>query len=183
MNESDRIVGFLRALDAKLSKKTAIYIIGGSAITLAYSPDNRTSDIDIVGGDKELERFGGMNSDLAKAHGVYISKVYDISFSAPTGWRQRCKKLGFKLINISVFVADPYDIVLGKLARLEPKDIDDIQSLEKGGFIEPDVLILRLNDNIKEIERNEAYRKNALLLFSIAFNQSIVFKNGKAKKS
>jgi len=180
MNESGRIVGFLRALDAKLSKKTAIYIIGGSAITLAYSPDNRTSDIDIVGGDKELERFGGISSDLAKAHGVY---VYDVSFSAPTGWRQRCKTLDFKLINISVYVADPYDIVLGKLARLEPKDIDDIQSLEKGGFIKPDVLILRLNDNIKDIERNEAYRKNALLLFSIVFNQSIVFENGKAKIS
>lgn len=180
MSELDRIVAFLKDMDKKLTKKASLYVIGGAAVTLAYSPENRTSDIDVVEADAELEQTGGPASELAKFHGVHISKVFDISFSVPDGWRQRCVSLELGLRKLAVFVADPYDIVLGKLARFEPKDIDDMLSLVKGGFIVPDVFINKINENLAEIKQSHAYRQNAMLAFEILFDGKVVFKRGKA---
>lgn len=52
-------------------------------------------------------------------------------------------------------VADPYDIVLGKVARLEPPDMDDIIALKQAGHVQADELIERLNQNLAEVGRSE----------------------------
>lgn len=179
--EYQRIIDFLRALDKKLRKRATLYLIGGGAITLAYAQENRTADIDAIGVDEEIARLGGIESELAQEFGVYISPLFDITFSAPSDWRSRCQLLKLDLKKLEIRVADPYDIALGKLARLELKDIEDILSLTEAGQIEIDRLLARLNDNLIEIKKFPRYRQNALLLFGEILERPIVFKQGRAR--
>lgn len=181
MSERERIIAFLKDLDDELSKNIDLYIIGGGAITLAYNPENRTPDIDTVDAEDEIEQKGGQSSSLANKHGVYVSNLFGLEFSAPTGWRERCQKQKLDLRKLSVFVADPYDIVLGKLARYEPKDIDDIQALVKDNYINSATLLEKLNNNLKEVKQSDSYRNNSILLFSMIFGQDIIFRKGKAE--
>ena len=179
--EYQRIIDFLRALDKKVGKRATLYLIGGGAITLAYAQENRTADIDAIGVDEEIARLGGKESKLAQEFGVYISPLFDITFSAPSDWRSRCRLLELDLKKLEIRVADPYDIALGKLARLEIKDIEDILSLMQAGQIEIDRLLNRLNDNLIEVKKFPHYRQNALLLFGDILEKPIVFKQGRAR--
>ena len=181
MTERIRIISFLKALDDELSKKIDLYIIGGGAITLAYNPENRTSDIDVVEADKEIEQKGGPSSKLSQVHGIYVQNLFELEISFSPGWRDRCQKQDLGLKKLSVFVADPYDIVLGKLARYEPKDIDDIRALVDDDHINSLTLLENLNNNLKEIKRNDAYRRNTILLFSMIFDHDIRYRKGKAE--
>lgn len=83
--------------------------------------------------------------------------------------------------SLEVRVADAYDVVLGKLARLEQKDIDDILAMVRAGHVEPGTLLNRLNDNLAEVKCFLQYRQNAKLLFSEFLERPIVFKGGKAR--
>lgn len=179
--EYQRIIDFLKALDKKLKKRSTLFLIGGGAITLAYSPDNRTADIDVIDVDEGLARLGGIDSDLAQDYGVYLSPLFDITFSVPSDWRSRCRLVELGLHKLEIRVADPYDIVLGKLARLEPKDIEDILALTQAGHIEVDTLLDRLNDNLAEVKKFSHYGKNASLLFGDILERPIVFKQGRAR--
>lgn len=175
-----RIIDFLKALGKKVKKRATLYLIGGGAITLAYAPQNRTADIDAIDVDEEIVRLGGIESELAQEYGVYISPLFDITFSAPSDWRSRCRLLDLDLQKLEVRVADPYDIALGKLARLELKDVEDILSLTEAGQIEVDRLLDRLNDHLVEVKKVPHYRQNALLLFGDILERPIVFKRGRA---
>lgn len=176
-----RFIDFLKALDQKARKPATLHLIGGGAITLAYSPENRTADIDAIDVDEEIVRLGGIESELARKYGVYISPLYDITFSAPSDWRSRCRSLDLDLQKLEIRVADPYDIALGKLARLELKDIEDILALTKAGQIEVDRLLDRLNVHLAEVKKFPHYRQNALLLFGDILERPIVFKRGRAR--
>lgn len=177
--ERKRIISFLRALDRKASHQTTLYIIGGAAVTLAYAPDNRTSDIDVVDVSAEVVAIGGKDSDLAQEYGVYISPLEDITFSVPFGWKKRCILRDFSLEKLTVKTADHYDIVLGKVARLETPDIEDIKAIQKMHGIDIELLLDRLNDNLIEVKRSQGYRNNAKILFQM-LGRSIDFKSGKA---
>ena len=180
--QKTEIIGFLRALDAKVRRDSTLYIIGGAAVTLAYAPDNRTSDIDVVQAAEEVVQFGGAGSDLAQEFGVYISPLAEINFSAPKGWKGRCELHELGLKNLTVKTADRYDIILGKVARLEQPDIEDIQAINLNAGIDPDSLIARLNDNLREIKNSAGYRNNAKLLFEV-LGRPIEFRGGRAQFS
>ena len=179
--EYQRIVDFLKALDKELNKQATLFIVGGGAITLAYVPGNRTSDIDAIEVDGEIDRLAGIDSELAQEFGVYISPLFDINFSVSGDWRSRCRLVDIGLKKLEIKVGDPYDIVLGKLARLEFKDIEDIMSLKEVGQIEVEPLLARLNENLEEVEKFTHYRQNALLLFGDILEHPIAFKRGRAE--
>lgn len=179
--EYQRIIDFLKAIDRKLMKRSTLFLIGGGAITLAYARDNRTADIDAIDVDERIASLGGAGSDLAQEFGVYISPLFDITFSVPSDWRSRCRLLELGFQKLEVRVADPYDIVLGKLARLEPKDIEDILALAQAGHLEAGSLLDRLNENLSAVKKFSHYGQNALLLFSDILERPVVFRQGRAR--
>ncbi len=178
--EREKIIAFLRALDLKTSRGTTLYIIGGAAVTLAYAPDNRTSDIDVIGANEEVVANGGKDSELASEFGVYISPLDEITFSVPTGWKDRCELQDLGLNELVVKTADRYDIVLGKIARLEPRDIEDINAMHEKHGLDMELLLNRLNDNLGEVKNSQGYRNNAKMLFRL-LGRSIDFKSGEAE--
>ena len=177
--ESDQIILFLRELDSHLNFRTPVtlYLAGGAAITLVYDHENRTADLDFVDLPGTLMRKGGQNSSLAKKYRVYLSHLPEISFSVPSDWRTKCTKLPETFSNFEIQVASLEDIVLGKLARLEPKDFEDIISLYESKFLNPEKLLSRLRNNKKELMKLE-YRNNAKLLFKEVFHLRLTFEKG-----
>jgi hypothetical protein len=178
--ERQRITAFLQALDQKSRRKATFYVIGGAAVTLAYAPDNRTADIDVIEATEEVVALGGKDSDLAQEFGVYISPLDEITFAAPAGWKARCEPLDVGLKKLSIKTADRYDIVLGKTARFEPRDIEDIRAIQVRHRLDPVLLLDRLNSNLDEIKNFPSYRHNCALLFEL-LGRPIVFRSGKAK--
>ncbi|KKK78338.1 hypothetical protein LCGC14_2844580 [marine sediment metagenome] len=180
MEDYRQIVKFLSALDKKIEKKTKLYLIGGSTITLTLDRKNRTEDIDVVDVEKKITDLAGKDSELAKKFNVYIHKMYEIDFSAPKDWRDIAKPIdGLSLNNLDLRAADVHDVVLGKFARLHPKDFEDITALNKNGHINIDFLLKRLNQNTKEL-MNLEYKNNVKLAFELIFGNKIIFRQGQA---
>lgn len=178
----ENIVRFLKKLDQSLSAKQIIdlYLIGGAAITLAYDNQNRTSDLDFIEPPEVIINMGSEKSDLAKQFKVYVSALAEINFSAPADWKEKCHliKLGLKSIKIHIPCVE--DIVLGKIARLEPKDFEDIIALYEKKVLDPRKLCERLKENKKEL-REHGYRNNTKLLFKEIFGLNLVFEKGEFK--
>ena len=180
--EVERIIGLLTELDRELTFKepVAIYLIGGGAITLAYDHRNRTADLDLVDPPKILAKKAGRGSILARKYGIYISPVYGINFSVPDDWKEKSLSLPFPLKNLKLFAACVEDIVLGKLARMEPKDLEDIIALHQLKKLDPKKLLNRLNENLREL-KEPGYRNNVKLLFQEIFGVKIAFVKGNAR--
>lgn len=180
--EVERIIGLLTELDRELAfrRPVPIYLIGGGAITLAYDPNNRTADLDLIDPPKILEKKGGKGSALADKYGIYISTVYEINFSAPDDWKEKSLPLPLPLKNLKLFAACVEDIVLGKLARMEPKDLEDIIALHQSKKLDSKKLLKRLNENIREL-KEAGYRNNVKLLFQEIFGVKIAFVKGNVR--
>lgn len=179
--ELERITGLLRELDKALrfDEPVSLYLIGGGAITLAYDHRNRTADLDFIDPPGAIVKKAGEGTSLAQKYGIYISPVYEINFSVPDDWKDKCHFLDLSLKNLKVWVASVEDIILGKLARMEPKDLEDIFSLHELRKLDANKLLKRLNENTGELKAVE-YRNNAKLLFKEAFGLKLVFARGKA---
>lgn len=181
LEDYEQIVKFLTALDEQITEKVELYIVGGSSITLTIDRQNRTEDIDVVEVEQKILDIAGKKSELANKYNVYIQKVSEVGFSAPNDWRDKAKQIGdLDLRKISLYSADIHDVVLGKLARLEHKDIEDITGLHENNYLNINYLLKRLNQNKKELLKQE-YKNNAKLAFKLIFNKKLIFRQGKAK--
>lgn len=180
--EYHAILSFLDVLDQRLygHGRLTVYLIGGAAITLAYDQENRTADLDLIDAPAILETIAGKESSLAKHHHVYISCLDEIIFSAPSDWRTRARPviLPKPLRHLDIRVACAEDICLGKLARLEIRDIEDIEALFAQRQLSTDTLLSRLNQNIAALKQLE-YRNNVKLLFDEILNRPISFRAGR----
>ncbi len=182
--QSKQIVAFLKELDNQLSNKTPLllYLIGGGAVTLAYDPENRTADLDFIDPPDRIAQIGGEGSSLAQRYHIYVSALAEINFSVPSDWKKYCHPLDIQLHHLKIMIPCVEDIVLGKIARLEPKDFEDIFGMKDKRLLEPQKLLRRLRDNKKEL-LNTGYRQNTKLLFQEVFQKRLSFKNGELKIS
>lgn len=173
------ILQFLSELDRQMvtHEPVDLYLIGGAAITLAYDHSNSTSDLDLIEPPIFLSEMGSQNSALAKEHKVYISSLAAINFSAPRDWKSKCRPVDLHLKHIRLFIPCVEDIVLGKMARLERKDFEDIVGLRDNGVLLANKLLLRLKQNKHEL-KELGYRNNAVLLFKEVFNLKLHFRKG-----
>ena len=178
-NELERILRFLKELDEGITADVPLdlYLVGGGAITLAYDHENRTADLNFIDPPTDFEKRRGKDSPLALKHGIYVSSVYAINLTIPNDWRNRCQLLDIPMKRLRIFVASVEDIVLGKLARMEPKDLEDIFSLYDHHLLDPNKIIDRLRQNKKELQKPE-YRNNVKLLFGEIFKLKIKFARG-----
>lgn len=173
---SESLRAFLQELDKSLSSKEnlKLYLIGGSAITLAYDDENRTADLDFIDPPAMLVEKAGLKSPLSQKYRIHASSVAEINFSVPKNWRDLCRKLPLALKKLEIWVPTVEDIILGKLARLEPKDFEDIIGLRDLKRIDLARLIQRLEENREELKHVE-YRNNVKLMFREVFERKILF--------
>lgn len=146
---------FLSAIDQAATEDLILHCIGGFAVTLYYGLDRATGDIDVVevkpAEAKEwLARTAGQGSPLHRKHKVCLQVV--TVASVPDSYEHRLTEVfpgTFKRLRL--FVLDPYDLVLSKLARNLDVDVEDVKYLARSQRLDLDVLESRYKNELRPI--------------------------------
>ena len=132
LNLPDHWDDFLRAVDATLEVPVELHCIGGFVVEAVYGIPRRTADLDYISIDPRaaiptLEEIAGQQSKLKQIHNLYLQIVAVQDY--PDGYEKRLRKLDLGLKMLKLFVPDPYDLILTKLARNLGKDREDVKAL------------------------------------------------------
>lgn len=100
-----------------------ITVFGSAPLQLTVDRNLLSGDVDIFSDDDEdlspiVEAAG-----LGKTHGgFHLELGFELSFRTSPRWRQRAKVV--QLAQVTLTFPHPIDILIGKLNRLEPKDME-----------------------------------------------------------
>ena len=149
----DPWLGFLRAVDKRLERPTAIHCIGGFTLQLFLEKSRPTGDIDFVetvpqGAAIDLTAIAGQNTELAAKHKLHLHLVKVVE--PPSDYENRLLDAtphAFEKLKIKVL--DPYDLVLTKLERNSPRDREDVKALILELGLDADILRKRFNDELR----------------------------------
>ena len=97
-----------------------------------------------------LMSVAGKGSALHKKHKLYLDIVGAIA-TVPDDYEERLIKIDSPLKKIQLSVMEPHDIILSKLGRDAPKDIQDVEYLAKVANLDTDLLHARYE---KELRHN-----------------------------
>ena len=128
--------GFFRELDTAATEEVDLQCVGGFVVTELYGLARPTADVDLlsiapVAQRSELLKMGGEGSQLHQKYGVYLQYVGGI-VSLPYDYDERLVPMfqgAYK--HLRFFALDPYDLVLSKLERNQPKDRQDVLFLAR----------------------------------------------------
>jgi len=135
-----------------LEDAVTLYCIGGFALSVLIEMPRVTGDIDFVdllssdGGDRLLE-IGGAGSALAEKHSLYLQHVTIVE--PPNDYENRLIDVTPKgLVRLRMSVLDPYDLLLTKVQRNSPTDLDDARLLSEQLDLDKARLLRRFEDDL-----------------------------------
>ena len=120
----------LMAVDAELRGVVApdsplpVTLIGGAAVII-YGGKRGSQDKDVIsGGGGAIYGMGA----IFERHGIHV--VTDVLVNLHPDWADRVHPVsGATFSSLVVYVLDPYDLAIAKIARGTYRDIQDIQEL------------------------------------------------------
>ncbi len=112
---------FAAALPAHRSYRITVF--GSAPLQLTVDRNLLSGDVDIFSDDDEDLSEMIRETGLEKGHGgLYLEPSFELSFRASTRWRQRARVI--QLHHVTFTFPHPLDILIGKLGRLDPKDLE-----------------------------------------------------------
>jgi hypothetical protein len=111
---------FLASLPPERTHRFTVY--GSAALQLTVARDLLSGDVDIFSNDDEDLASLIAGSPFAREHGgLYLDTGFELSFRTSPRWRQRA--IVVQQGNAALTIPHPLDILIGKLDRLEEKDL------------------------------------------------------------
>ena len=112
----------------------------------------------------ELETIAGRGSALHKEHGMYLQHV--TIADVPEDFAARLTELfPGSFARLRLFALDVHDLVLAKLARNSPVDLEDAKFLAKAGRLDERVLKARYAKELRPYLANESRHDLTLKLW------------------
>jgi hypothetical protein len=151
---------FLRDLDRAwtptASPKVPLRIIGSTALMLQASYERGTKDSDVLetvdlGADirARLEAIAGRGSKLHVRHKLYVDIVSGgLPFLTQSPRWVDVPDLNAGLTNLHVQVLHIVDVVVSKLKRFHPYDLQDIDAMVASGLVDHGLLIERFREAV-----------------------------------
>ena len=147
-------VSFLSEIDASLNSEVSFHCFGGFAITMLFGLPRETSDVDIMATKvrvnyDHLFKLAGKGSPLHTKHKVYLDLVGSIAV-VPDDYEDRLIPIdssGFE--NIKLSLMEPHDIVLAKLGRDHPKDVQDVEYLASVANLDTELIRSRYHAELQ----------------------------------
>jgi hypothetical protein len=107
--------------------------VGGFVLTVVHGIPRTTADIDYISAvphqsTENIDRIAGRNSQLALKHKVFLQAVGGVS-DYPENYESRLATLPLGLTRLTLRILEPYDLLLSKLTRNSPKDMQDVRAL------------------------------------------------------
>ena len=150
---------FLTEVDHGLSEVVELHCAGGFVLTAVHGIPRTTADLDYISAiphhaTEELERIAGRDSDLAKRYKVFLQAVGGVA-DYPENYESRLTTLRFGLKRLTLRILEPYDLLLSKLTRNSPKDMEDVRALVQKLNLEFDVLLERFRTEMSWVSRRD----------------------------
>jgi hypothetical protein len=113
-------------------------VFGSTPLQLRLDPTFLSGDVDLFCNEDLLPYVEAMKIGKGQSE-PYIEVVPHYVFIASHDWRDRAAKEVFG--NVTVYIAAPIDVLVGKLKRLEQKDLDafDLVKARTGGPTEEEL--------------------------------------------
>jgi hypothetical protein len=111
---------FLAALPANRTFHFTLY--GSAPLQLTVDRQLMSGDVDLFSDDDEDLSALIVAAKLDQTHGgFYLEPGFELSFRTSPRWRQRAKVVQLGLVSLTI--PHPLDILIGKLDRLDAKDL------------------------------------------------------------
>jgi Nucleotidyltransferase of unknown function (DUF6036) len=164
--------GFLADLDAALSNPVEVHCLGGFVLIAAYDIPRATGDLDYLAtlpndASPLLEKLGGPDSKLGKKYNVCVQRVGVTDM--PEDYESRLTELKLGLKHLRLLALDPYDLILSKLTRNSPKDVEDVRFLARTQHLEFSALYRVFEEEMKPWLPNLARHELTLKIWSEYF--------------
>jgi hypothetical protein len=146
-------LSLLQEIDDSLESSISFHCFGAFAITVQFGLPRETSDVDVISGIVrehygELVDLAGKNSPLYKKHSVYLDVVGSIA-TIPDNYEDRLIPIITPFKWIRFYVMEVHDIVLTKISRDQPKDIQDVEHLAKTVSLDTKLLRRRFKSELQ----------------------------------
>ena len=152
LRDADRVLptrwtAILQDVDRLLRSAVELHCLGGFVLSALYDLPRPTGDVDYIAAMPseavtELESIAGQGSALHKQHGLYFQ--YVTVADVPEDYAFRLTELfPGEFARLRLFALDVHNLVLAKLVRNSPVDLEDAKFLAKAGRLDKSVLELR----------------------------------------
>ena len=150
---------FLREIDQHLGVAVEMHCLGGFVLSALYELPRPTGDVDDIAAIPsnsitELERIAGQGSALDRKHGLYLQHVTEAD--VPEDYAARLEELfPGEFIRLCLFALEVHDLVLAKLVRNSPVDLEEPRFLARTGRLDETVLKQRYEKELRPYLANE----------------------------
>jgi hypothetical protein len=167
--------GFLSDVDQSLSEAVELHCVGGFVLEAVYGIPRMvaTGDLDYISANpsrsnEELNRIAGLGSDLAKKHKVFLQMVGVADY--PENYESRLTTLPLGLKKLTLRVLEPYDLLLSKLTRNNPKDMQDVQATVKQLGLKFEVLMQRFQTEMSWVANRDRHEQTLNVVWKDYFD-------------
>ena len=150
---------FLSEVDELLSTPVELHCLGGFVLAALHGLPRPTGDIDYIAvmpsnTVSELDRIAGQGSALNKKYGLYLQ--YVTVADVPEDYADRLAELfPGQFARLRLLALDVHDLVLAKLVRNSPVDLEDAKFLANTGELDETVLKQRYEKELRPNLANE----------------------------
>jgi hypothetical protein len=150
---------FLRDADELLDTSVELHCLGGFVLAALYGLPRPTGDVDYIAAIPSetvtgLEQIAGRGSALNKKHGLCFQ--YVTVADVPEDYADRLTELFPSYFSrLRLLALDVHDLVLAKLVRNSPVDLEDAKFLAEIGRLDKTILKQRYEKELRPNLANE----------------------------
>jgi hypothetical protein len=144
---------FLKEIDLLLPAPVELHCLGGFVLAAAYGLPRPTGDLDYIAirpldNATHLESIAGRESSLARKHGLCFQ--YVTVADVPEDYMERLMDLFPRQFSrLQLLGLEVHDLVLAKLVRNSPVDLEDAKFLAQTGKLDKDTLSKRYEQELR----------------------------------
>jgi hypothetical protein len=159
----------LREVDKHLNAPVELHCLGGFVLAAVYGLPRPTADVDYIAAIPsnalaDLERIAGRGSTLARRQGLYLQ--YITVADVPEDYAERLTELFPDYFSrLRLLALDVHDLVLAKLVRNSPVDLEDAKFLAQTGKLDETLLKHRYKKELRPNLSNETRHDLTLKLW------------------
>jgi Nucleotidyltransferase of unknown function (DUF6036) len=166
---------FLAGVDQSLSEAVELHCVGGFVLTAVYGIQRSTADLDYISviphhAMEDLEMIAGEGSELRKKHKVRMHVAGGVA-DYPENYESRLITLSLGLKKLTLRTFEPYDLLLAKLTRNNPKDMEDVRALARKLNLKFDVLVERFQTEMT-VSRREWHEQTLNVVWKEYFDST-----------
>jgi hypothetical protein len=129
-----------------------VTVFGSAPLQLGIDNSFLSADVDVICPTNLTPYIEASNLGPGQQE-IYVQQSDEVAFSVAASWRDRAYVV--KRNNVTLVIPHPIDILVAKLPRLEPKDLDAFRLvLDKTGHPTADELISALQRNVDMFKPN-----------------------------